>query len=177
MGCCCAIPPSWKATTVCPVEPGIKLQSGAEKPSQHMTGRARFRRTARGGQRPGSRSPENAAGLFQCKWDSISAHGACSIQAHRARRPTTWQRKSRKCCRNCFSVSVCGVPATSATMLQGKRPCSAVCLYRLLSTTCAQQGSISTAEALLACCTHSGVRGRQVHTDKRKPRQKLMQKP
>jgi len=74
--------------------------------------------------------------------------------AHRARRPTTSQRNARKCCRNCFSVSVCGDPPTSATMLQGKRPCSAVCLYRLFSTTCALVQAVQ--DHLRACTGCSG---------------------
>ena len=77
-------------------------------------------------------------------WSITPAHATtCTLfGTHRARRPMTSQRKSRKCCRNCFSVSVCGVPPTSATMLQGKRPCSAVCLYRLFSTTCARHARV-----------------------------------
>ncbi len=71
---------------------------------------------------------------------------------HLARRSTTWQRNSRKCCRNCFRLRVRGFEPTSATMLQEKRVCSSVCLYSPFSTTFATKSTVNSSGFHLCMC-------------------------
>ncbi len=56
-------------------------------------------------------------------------------------------RKFKKRTRKSLRDSHCGVPFTSATMLQEKRVCRAVCLYRFARMTCAISREICEARA------------------------------